>query len=338
MTADAEQNCALWRRRSVKFLLLLVAACVLCLTARAQTNSARELDFGEMLAAAQDWAEENLDEDVLTALGSLDQQKVEQFLAQLQQRFGSDSVVDVATLKDAAQAVMPLLEAHEETRSYAAWLKTRLDYMEAAEQLRQTMPPPLKPPPGQPPRPATNPPPALERKVWEKRLSHRPLPKGAEALVPKLKQVFASKRVPTELVWLAEVESSFDQRARSPVGAAGLFQLMPATAKRFGLRRWPFDQRYQVEPSAQAAAQYLRVLHGQFRDWPLALAAYNAGEGNVSKLLAKHKARSFDVIAPHLPAETQMYVPRVEATILRREGMRLGKLAAPAPVPRQVKG
>jgi len=298
MTVDAEQNCALWRRRNVKFLLLLVAAGVLCLTARAQTNSARELDFGKMLAAAQNWAEENLDENVLAALGSLDQQKVEQFLAQLQKQFGGDSVVDVAALKDAAKAVMPLLEAHEETQPYAAWLKTRLDYMEAAE----------------------------------------PLPKGAEALVPKLKQVFASKRVPTELVWLAEVESSFDQRARSPVGAAGLFQLMPATAKRFGLRRWPFDQRYQVEPSAQAAAQYLRVLHGQFRDWPLALAAYNAGEGNVSKLLAMHKARSFDAIAPHLPAETQMYVPRVEATILRREGTRLGKLAAPAPVPRQVKG
>jgi membrane-bound lytic murein transglycosylase D len=312
----------------MKLQFLLIAFGGLCLTAPAQTNRAAELDFGEMIAAAQEWAEENLDENVLAALGEIDRQKVEQFLAQLQRQFGSNSVVDMAALKDAAKTVLPLLEAHEETQPYAAWLKARLDYLEAAEQLRETIPPP-KSPPGQPPKPATNPPPALERKVWEKRLSQEPLPKGAEALLPKLKRVFATERVPPELVWLAEVESSFDRRARSPVGAAGLFQLMPATAKRFGLRRWPFDQRYQVEPSAQAAAQYLRVLHGQFHDWPLTLAAYNAGEGNVSKLLAKHKARSFDAIAPHLPAETQMYVPRVEATILRREGLRLSKLPAP---------
>jgi membrane-bound lytic murein transglycosylase D len=166
----------------------------------------------------------------------------------------------------------------------------------------------------------------LERKVWEKRVAQRPLPKGAEQLVPKLKKVFANEGVPTQLVWLAEVESSFDRRAKSPVGAAGLFQLMPVTAKRFGLSRWPFDQRYQIEPSAQAAAQYLKVLYKQFRDWPLAVAAYNAGEGRVSKLMDKHKAQSFDALAPYLPAETQMYVPRVEATVQLREGTKLAKL------------
>ena len=157
----------------------------------------------------------------------------------------------------------------------------------------------------------------------------RPMPKGAEQLVPKLKQVFASQGVPTELVWLAEVESSFDHRARSPAGAAGLFQLMPATAKQYGLRRWPFDQRYQAEPSALVAARHLKTLHKQFRDWPLAVAAYNAGEGRVGRLLAKHHARSFDAIAPYLPAETQMYVPKVEATVARREGTKLSRLPAP---------
>jgi membrane-bound lytic murein transglycosylase D len=336
MMVAAERNPRGPRRKCVRLQFLLLVTCALCLSAPAQTNQPAELDLGEMLAAAQEWAEDNLDENVLAALGSLDQQKVEQFLALLQKQFGGDSVLDVAALKDAAKSVLPLLDAHVETQPYAAWLRSRLDYMEAAEQLRQLMPPPPKPVPGQPPKPATNPPPALERRVWEHQLSRRPLPKGAEALVPKLKQVFAAERVPTELVWLAEVESSFDRRARSPVGAAGLFQLMPATAKRFGLRRWPFDQRYQVEPSAQATAQYLRALHGRFRDWPLALAAYNYGEGNVGKLLERHKARSFDAIAPHLPAETQMYVPRVEATILRREGLRLGKL--PAPAVRQANG
>jgi soluble lytic murein transglycosylase-like protein len=61
----------------------------------------------------------------------------------------------------------------------------------------------------------------------------------------------------------------------------------------------------------------------------VALAAYNAGEGAVQKLLDRYKARSYDDIARHLPAETQMYVPRVEAIILQREGAQLEELPAP---------
>ena len=57
-----------------------------------------------------------------------------------------------------------------------------------------------------------------------------------------------------------------------------------------------------------------------------ALAAYNAGQGTVDKLLARQKTRTYDAIATHLPAETQMYVPRVEATLLRREGIKLEQL------------
>jgi membrane-bound lytic murein transglycosylase D len=135
--------------------------------------------------------------------------------------------------------------------------------------------------------------------------------------------------VPPELVWVAEVESSFDRRARSPAGAAGLFQLMPDTAKRFGLSLWPRDQRYQPEPSATASAQYLKYLYDRFKDWRLALAAYNAGEGTVQKLLDRYKTGNYDVIAEHLPAEAQMYVPRVEAILLQREGAKLEQLSAP---------
>jgi membrane-bound lytic murein transglycosylase D len=126
---------------------------------------------------------------------------------------------------------------------------------------------------------------------------------------------------------VAEVESSFDPRARSPVGATGLFQLMPATAKRYGLQTWPLDQRLKPEPSARAAAEYLSFLHRDFKDWRLVLAAYNSGEGTVEELLKKHKAHTFDAIATHLPAETQMFVPKVEATILRREGRKLNELS-----------
>ena len=101
---------------------------------------------------------------------------------------------------------------------------------------------------------------------------------------------------------------------------------MPATAKRFGLSRFPLDQRLSPESSAQAAAQYFRYLHDKFHDWRLTMAAYNSGEGTVQRLLDRRKTTSFDSIATHLPAETQMYVPRVEATIFRREGVRLGSL------------
>ena len=309
----------------MKFRYLPVVAVLWCVTARAQefeldTNALRQaLDF------AGEWAEQNLDENFLRALPEMDREQVEQFLRDYQQRLQGPYVLDLAALKDAATVFLPLLEGQEETRPYAFWLKSRLDYLDVADEFRRGAPPP-KLVPGQPPKPPSNPSPQTERKVWQRRVSERPLPKGAEALVTKLKPVFAQERVPAELVWLAEVESSFDPRARSPVGAAGLFQLMPATAKRYGLRRWPWDQRYQPEPSARAAAQYLKQLHKQFGDWPLTVAAYNAGEGTVQKLLDRFNTRSFDRIATHLPAETQMFVPKVEATLMRREGVKLAKL------------
>jgi membrane-bound lytic murein transglycosylase D len=142
-----------------------------------------------------------------------------------------------------------------------------------------------------------------------------------------LKPIFAAQKVPPELVWVAEVESSFDRRAESPAGAAGLFQLMPDTAKRFGLSLWPRDQRFQTESSATASARYLKYLINRFQDWRLALAAYNAGEGTVQNLLDRYKTRSYDDIAKHLPAETQLYVPRVEAVVWRRERAKLEQLS-----------
>lgn len=331
MTAGAEHPWRLDRPRIVKLRCFLVASLLFGGIAPAQTNApTNAVEFSDLFGAVQEWAQENLDENLLAALGELDQQQVEAFLARFEQELGREYMLDLATLKDAATAVLPLLEAHEETQPYGAWLRSRLDYLDVAQALR-AITPSLTPKPGQPAPPSPKPAPGAARKVWTKALAQRPVPKGADKLVPQLKAIFASERVPTELIWLAEVESSFDRRALSPAGAAGLFQLMPATAKRFELRRWPFDQRYQVEPSARAAARYLRLLHAQFKDWPLAVAAYNAGEGRVGALLSKHKARSFDAIATHLPAETQMFVPKVEATLLRREGARLATLPAPKP-------
>jgi membrane-bound lytic murein transglycosylase D len=287
------------------------------------TNALREA-----FDIAGQWAEANLDEDALRALRQVDREKVEEFLHSFQQQLQGDYVLDLAALKDAANAVLPLLEAYEETQPYAVWLKSRLDYFEVADELHRSSSGP-KTAPSRPANSLPNPSPAAERQIWVKKVAPRPLPRGAEALVAQLKPVFASERVPAELVWLAEVESSFNLGARSPVGAAGLFQIMPATAQRFGLRRWPRDERYQPEPSARAAAQYLRFLYRQFGDWRLAIAAYNAGEGRVQRLLDRHKTRSFDRIARHLPAETQMFVPKVEATLLRREGVELARLSKP---------
>ena len=199
-------------------------------------------------------------------------------------------------------------------------------------------PPPYQPPAQPPYQPPYQPPPVqiianplpqMERQLWFKEESGRPWPPSAREYVPQLKPVFTAQNVPPQLVWVAEVESSFDRRAKSPEGAAGLFQLMPDTARRFGLSLWPRDQRYQPVPSATASAEYFRYLYGRFQDWRLVMAAYNSGEGTIQKLLAAHRAHSYDEIAMHLPAETQMYVPRVEAVLWERERARLEELPPP---------
>ncbi len=306
--------------RSAIVILLASGGLVL-----SQTNE-MTLDVSGLLDAAQQFAQDNLDDDVLQALQNVDRDKVEDFLKHYQDYLQGDSVLDVAQLKDAANVALPLLEAHEETQPYAAWLRARLDYFDAAAELKASAPPP-------PPLPGTNRPPVqpnppfqAEQELWVKKVAPRPWPAAARKIVPRLKAIFAEERVPAELVWLAEVESGFDARARSPAGAVGLFQLMPATAKNLGLSLWPFDQRKQPEPAARAAAKYLRGLHDKFGSWRLAVAAYNSGEGTVQRLLKRYDTKSFSRIAPHLPAETQMYVPRVEATIQHREGVDLEKL------------
>jgi membrane-bound lytic murein transglycosylase D len=289
---------------------------------RAQEDT---ITLDDLVQSADQWAKENLDEDALRALQEVDREKVKQLFRDLAKQFHNEQVVDLAALNDTAKSVLPVLESYEETAPYAAWLKTRLEYLEVADQFRRSAPPPPSKP-GQPPKPAPNPAAAREREIWIKRLSSRPWPETAKPYVARLKPIFAEQKVPPELVWIAEVESAFDARVRSPAGAAGLFQLMPATAKRYGLKTSPLDQRLDPDNSARASAKYLDHLHGQFKDWRLALAAYNAGEGTVQKLLERHKARTFDAIATHLPAETQMYVPKVEATLLRREGVELSRL------------
>ena len=301
------------------FALLLASA----VFARADDKT---LTLPELLQEAQQWAQENLDTNIIGPLPKADDPAVQQFLREVEKRFRGDYVVDLAALRQGAHAVLPLLESSDETQPYAAWLAVQMDYLDVADEIRISIPGP-KPKPNQPAPRMSNPPPQTERELWARKISGRPWPSAAKEYVPQLKSIFAAQRVPPQLVWVAEVESSFDPRARSPAGAAGLFQLMPDTAKRYGLSLWPRDQRFQAEPSATASARDLRELYDRFHDWRLALAAYNAGERPVQKLLDRSKTRSYDSIAAHLPAETQMYVPRVEAIVQQREGIKLEQLA-----------
>lgn len=303
------------------FALLLAGA----LWAQAQDNT---ISLDDLMQGAREWAQENLDTNVLAALPDLDQQKVQQFFRNWQEEFQGEYVVDLAPLKSTAEIILPLLASHPETQPYAAWLKSQLDYLEVADYLRVTLPPP-KGETNQPPPPVANPGPVTEREIWIKKVADRPVPPEATNYLARLKPVFVTQKVPPELFWVAEVESSFDPGARSPAGAVGLFQLMPDTARRFGLSLWPFDERLQPEASARASARYLKLLHDKFQDWRLALAGYNAGEGRVQKLLDRYRTRDYDDIARYLPAETQMYVPRVEAILLRREGAKLADLMPP---------
>ena len=304
--------------------LLVAAFCIGTASTRAEDKA---VSIDDVMQNVQQWAQENLDTNVLAELPKLDDPQVQDFFRELQEKFQGERVIDLAALRSTAQTILPLLGKNPDTQPFAAWLAAQMDYLDVAEEIRTNAPPP-KMATNRPPVVLANPPAPQVREIWVRKIAKRPWPPEAKKYVDDLKPVFTEQKVPPQLVWLAEVESKFDRHAESPAGAAGLFQLMPQTAKRFGLSLWPRDQRFSPQRSASATAQYLNYLHGKFKDWRLTLAAYNAGEGTVQKLLKKYRAKNFDDIAPHLPAETQLYVPRVEAVIHEREGVGLQELSA----------
>lgn len=122
--------------------------------------------------------------------------------------------------------------------------------------------------------------------------------------------------MPAEIALLPLVESAFNAQATSRVGAAGLWQFMPATGRQYGLEQtWWYDGRRDVVAATRAALDYLEVLHRQFNDWHLALAAYNWGEGNLSRAIARNRAAGLgeDFASLKLPKETRNYVPKLLA-------------------------
>lgn len=123
--------------------------------------------------------------------------------------------------------------------------------------------------------------------------------------------------LPSELKYLSVVESSLNPRAVSPVKAAGLWQFMPSVGASFGLQQDAYiDERLDPEKATLAATCYLKSLYNMFDSWELALAAYNAGPGRVRRAIRRAGNRTtFAAIAPHLPSETQAYVPAFVATV-----------------------
>ncbi|MFN5415450.1 MAG: LysM peptidoglycan-binding domain-containing protein [Flavobacteriia bacterium] len=117
--------------------------------------------------------------------------------------------------------------------------------------------------------------------------------------------------IPTDLRFLSVIESGLRPQVKSPAGALGLWQFMYGTGKMYGLKENSyFDERMDPAKATDAACKYLKKLYSIYDDWNLALAAYNAGPGNVNKAIRRSGGkRTYWEVRPFLPKETQGYVP-----------------------------
>jgi membrane-bound lytic murein transglycosylase D len=145
---------------------------------------------------------------------------------------------------------------------------------------------------------------------WLTRLNH---------YKPLVEKIFSQFQLPTDLIFLSLVESGFNPKAYSRARAAGPWQFMKATGKMYGLRVDDYvDERRDPIKSTVAAARYLRDLYDLFGTWPLAMAAYNAGERKIQRALRKARAETFWEIAQtrFIRRETREYVPRFMAAAI----------------------
>ncbi len=131
-------------------------------------------------------------------------------------------------------------------------------------------------------------------------------------------QELEKRNMPMELALLPFIESAFNPQALSSAKAAGMWQFIPSTGRDYNLKQNVFrDERRDVVASTNAALNYLQKLYGMFGDWQLALAAYNWGEGSVSRAIAKAQAAGkpidFNSLSAYMPAETRNYYPKLQA-------------------------
>jgi len=144
------------------------------------------------------------------------------------------------------------------------------------------------------------------------------LSRGAKYL-PSMTDILVREGLPAELAYLPLIESGYRPQAVSPAGAAGPWQFIPATGRRYGLRIDALvDERRDPIKSPHAASLYLKDLHEMFGDWELSLAAYNSGEYRVARILADNKDVDdfWDMRdRGYLPSETSAYVPKFLAAV-----------------------
>jgi len=136
--------------------------------------------------------------------------------------------------------------------------------------------------------------------------------------VGMMQKILVRYGLPEDLVYVALIESGFSPKAYSTAKAAGPWQFISATGRRYGLRiDWWADERRDAEKSTHAAASYLRDLYGMFESWPLATAAYNAGEGKIQRAVTRYKSDDFSELIRHryLKQETKDYVPKMLAAL-----------------------
>ena len=139
-----------------------------------------------------------------------------------------------------------------------------------------------------------------------------------------MQRILREKGLPEDLVWLCLVESGFNPKAYSYARASGPWQFIASTGRTYGLRRnWWYDERRDFVKATYAACNYLSFLYDKFNSWPLALAAYNGGEGRVERLTKKYKTNDFWKLK--LNRQTWKYVPLyMAATIIARDPERYG--------------
>ena len=131
------------------------------------------------------------------------------------------------------------------------------------------------------------------------------------------RRIFKEEGVPENVAWLGQVESTWKPTALSWAAASGLWQFIPGTGARYGLRRTAHvDERNSFDEATRASARYLKFLYNRYGNWELAMAGYNCGEGNVDRAIRRAGVSNFWAAYPYLPRETRNYVPNILATIL----------------------
>lgn len=131
------------------------------------------------------------------------------------------------------------------------------------------------------------------------------------------RRIFKEEGIPENVAWLGQVESAWKPSAMSHMAASGLWQFIPGTGARYGLRRTAYvDERNSFDEATRASARYLKFLYNRYGNWELAIAGYNCGEGNVDRAIRRAGVTNFWAAYPYLPQETRNYVPNILATIL----------------------